>query len=259
MWAEGQYPIAEIAAVTDSYALAQVLWSPFSAPGGDVSWMAQDGLLPVSTGTSPILARFVPKPADFRGDDTSYLSCLDCFDRVDVDGAALSAALAAEWEQPMRDAQALLDAHPWLTRMTSSLSADEMTVDPRFVLNPDLREVSNVHDAIVRTKCDLTHSFGRAPRELVLPDGRTMDLPSTEAWIDEGWTWETWTADVGAYAAETVEQQGRSGAAIQVTDNREAIDAALADRNGCGCDGTGGGGVGVAGLALIALRRRARR
>jgi MYXO-CTERM domain-containing protein len=86
-----------------------------------------------------------------------------------------------------------------------------------------------------------------------------MDLPSTEAWIDEGWTWETWTADVGAYAAETVEQQGRSGAAIQVTDNREAIDAALADRNGCGCDGTGGAGVGVAGLALIALRRRARR
>jgi hypothetical protein len=259
MWAEGQYPIAEIAAVSDSYALAQVLWSPFSAPGGDVSWMAQDGLLPVSTGTSPILARFVPEPADFRGDDTSYLSCLDCFDRVAVDGAALSAALAAEWEQPMRDAQALLDAHPWLTRMTSSLSADEMTVDPRFVLNPDLEPVSNVHNAIVRTKCDATHRPGRAPRELALPDGRSMDLPSREAWTGQGWTWETWTADVGAYAAETVEQQGRSGAAIQVTDNREAIDAALADMNGCGCDGTGGAGVGVAGLALVALRRRSRR
>jgi hypothetical protein len=221
--------------------------------------MAREGLLPVSTGTSPILARLVPKPADYREDDNNYLNCLDCYDRVAVDGAALAAALAAEWEQPMRDAQALLDAHPWLTRMTSSLSADEMTVDPRFVLNPDLPEVFNVHDAIVRTKCDANHKVGRAPRELVLPDGRTMDLPGTEQWTDQGWTWETWTASVGAYAAETVEQQGRSGAAVQVTDNRAAIDEALAEMNGCGCDGTGrasGSTVAVLAALLAASRRR---
>jgi hypothetical protein len=256
LWAPGQYPIAQIAQVTDSHTLDRYLAQVFPSPGGDVTWMSDPGALPLTSGTIPILARFVPSPFGAGSGRLSYLQCLSCFDPVPVDGAAL----AAEWEQPMRDAQALLNSHPWLTRLTSSLSADEMTVDPRFVLNPELPAVSNVHGAVIRTRCDPSHQVSGAPRELILDDGRAMALPSAWDWARGGWTWEEWAGEAGGYAAEVVEQVGRSGQPTVVTDNRAAIDGALVGLDsGCGCDGTGrasGSTVAVLAALLAAHRRR---
>ena len=44
-------------------------------------------------------------------------------------------------------------AKPYLTRLYTTLSADEMTLDPMFSYNPDLPEVSNVHAADAYWDC----------------------------------------------------------------------------------------------------------
>lgn len=54
---------------------------------------------------------------------------------------------------PLRDAQATFDANPYLTRLFTTLSADEMTIDPMFNFNPDLGDVDNVRRATARCEC----------------------------------------------------------------------------------------------------------
>ncbi|HMV67396.1 MAG TPA: DUF2330 domain-containing protein [Myxococcota bacterium] len=259
LWSEGQYPIEAVRAATDATDLSGLLYVPF-VQLGDTSWQEQRAF-PVGSGTVPILSRFVRVPGGREAAD--FFSCIECFverGEVAVDGEALATALEAEWVEPMRRTQELFDRLPWLTRLTSSMSAAEMTVDPRFVINPDMPAVSAQHTATMQVLCNGLHSFSGAPRRLVLADGRTLDLPSNDDASEIGFTWETWTQPLADLPAERVEQTGRSGDAVLVTDNSDAIDAALAEMNaGCGCDGTGGG-AGAAGLiGLLALRRRVTR
>ena len=49
--------------------------------------------------------------------------------------------------EPVKLVQNLVDAHPQITRLYTTLSADEMTLDPLFSFNADLPELSNVHSA----------------------------------------------------------------------------------------------------------------
>ncbi|MEQ1508642.1 MAG: DUF2330 domain-containing protein, partial [Myxococcota bacterium] len=76
---------------------------------------------------------------------TSTYSVPDGFDPVLATDDLEARVLA-----PLRAAQRLLDDHPRLTRMTSSLDAVEMTVDPVFVMNHDLDDqpVDNLHTAL---------------------------------------------------------------------------------------------------------------
>lgn len=54
---------------------------------------------------------------------------------------------------PLRDAQTLFDENPYLTRLFTTLSADEMILDPMFNFNPDLGDVDNVRRATARCEC----------------------------------------------------------------------------------------------------------
>ena len=49
--------------------------------------------------------------------------------------------------KPLIDTQDLIDAHPYMTRLYTTMSADEMTMDPEFDFNADLADVSNIHTA----------------------------------------------------------------------------------------------------------------
>ncbi|MFT5368619.1 MAG: hypothetical protein ACI8V2_003585 [Candidatus Latescibacterota bacterium] len=77
---------------------------------------------------------------------------------------------------PLREAQALFTDHPYLTRLYTTLSADEMTVDPMFAFNPELPEVSNIHTAKAKYECPLGDDT--PPEEIVvlitLNDGRQL-------------------------------------------------------------------------------------
>jgi hypothetical protein len=93
---------------------------------------------------------------DIRGtfltfDGTNYLQLLDA--TIDLyDGRAF----VTEYAMPTSDLRALRPSDPlirllsekfaYLTRHIGRISPEEMTVDPVFDVNPDLPDVSNVHD-----------------------------------------------------------------------------------------------------------------
>lgn len=239
----------------------------------DPTWTEQSQI-PVTEGTLPILADHVDKPARFSDvEDLDYYSCLGCFvddDEIAVDGAALAADLQLRWVEPMRSAQRLWESMPYLSRMTSSISADEMTLDPRFVVNPDLGDVAAARQAEVVTECSRSVDVADAPRRLELPDGRTMPLPSTSFTQRDDYAWERWAAEVLDLPVETIEQTGRAGAPVLMSDHgpeiADAIDQ-MSDRlgvaSGCACATAGPegrrrtqGGLAMALLALVGLLRR---
>ena len=261
LWREDLYPLDEIRRLTDADQLAEHLMSIGYLSPLDNSWQHQRAI-PVSNGTVPILARFVPSQQGESPFDR--FTCLRCYvkpGQVPLDGAALADALEAEWVSVMRRGQELLDASTWLTRLTSSMSADEMTVDPRFVLNPDLPAVPGQRPAELEFDCRTVHNRNQAPRALVLPDGRRLELPSLDDASRIDFTWDSWVEGLTGLPAAIIEQTGRSGEPVVVTDHSAAIDAELGAVNaklGCRCDTGAATWTAPALLALGLLRRRRR-
>jgi hypothetical protein len=258
LWRDGLVPLDAIAAMTTLAELEQVLVTPFLTPGSGVGLDAAG--LPVTVGTTALLSAFVTPPPNV--DLAAYLSCMSCYGstQAPLDGAGLAAALEEGWAQPLRRVQAHLDAYPYLTRMTSSISAAEMTLDPRFVLNDTLGDVAGARQATLQTMCQGLHGFNDAPRRLVLADGTALDLPSRDDAAANGFDWTSWVAAAGDHAALRVEQTGRSGDAVVLVDNAAAIrDGAEAfNRAFCGCEQGARGGA-WAGALLLALGLRRRR
>jgi len=200
-------------------------------------------------------------PSEFVGQEAQFFSCINCYigrGEIAVDGAGLAAALETEWLEPMRRTQDLVDRLPWLTRMTSAMSGEEMTVDPQFVLNPDLPAFSVGSGGTMEILCNGVHSRSGAPRRLVLADGTSLDLPSSDDAAEIGFTWESWIGEVGGISALQIEQMARSGGPELINDRTADLNAALASVNGCRCDGTGGSFslMGLAGVVALARRRR---
>ena len=76
--------------------------------------------------------------------------------------------------EPLTQVQEVFAAKPYLTRLYTTLSADEMTLDPMFSYNPDLPEVSNVHAADAYWDCADPETTPLEEWDLVvtLADGR---------------------------------------------------------------------------------------
>lgn len=65
-----------------------------------------------------------------------------------------------------------------LTRLYTTLSPEEMTVDPLFTFNPDLPEVSNLRTATLRISCYETGDIER--EEIELSDGRVFEVSARD-------------------------------------------------------------------------------
>jgi hypothetical protein len=134
-----------------------------------------------------LLQRFIPPP---EGEDaTSFYNCLAqpwCIDdgtggsRYDeyfatlmFDPAAFVAALNAAIVHPRRDAQELVKAHARLTRLFTTMSAEEMTEDPIIMLSDARSDVSNVHRATLVTECSSDYYQYGAPQRMDFPSGTT--------------------------------------------------------------------------------------
>ncbi len=235
-----------------------------------------DASIPISNGTVPVLQRYIPIPDIVLQDGVTaveFFQCMECYTTRDayqeIDGTPLSEALAEEWVGAMRNAQELFDRHPTITRLTSSISAEEMTVDPIFAINPDMDGVVQIRTAQFITMCNPSVELSDAPRKLLLPDGREMLFPADYANNPSTFDFEGWIGDVGDHAAQTIAQTGRNGAAEVRVDNTAAIDEALKAHNsmavgelGCasGCNQGSGAAFGWLGLGLglAGLRRRRR-
>jgi len=112
--------------------------------------------------------------------------------------------------------QELLESRPYMTRFYTTLSADEMTLDPVFAVNADLGDYSNVHTAEQIVECD--------------SDAWTVKLPQggSVRGFQPG-TWPVMAED--APAARKIIQYGTEGQGRVVADRTADINKMLKARN----------------------------
>jgi hypothetical protein len=132
----------------------------------------------------------------------------------------LLAALEKDVIEPARLLQKLFDAHPQVTRLYSTLSAPEMTVDPLFTFNPTLPAVSNVHQAERVIECAEGYTTSTAPWRIELPQGGVVrGGPTTVG------QWPVAFADQPAN--RRVVRAAESGSGKVVEDNSAVIDESI--------------------------------
>ncbi|MBX3274409.1 MAG: DUF2330 domain-containing protein [Sandaracinaceae bacterium] len=161
-------------------------------------------------------------------DVDAFLSCLGCdgqlgsLDAFDV-GAFLS-AMEAQVIEPMRQTRALFERSPTVTRFYTTMSADEMSVDPSFAFNPDLPPVAALRQADRIIECSPGISQFEAPWRVVLPNGQTVR--------GMGNTWPFTVGEEGGLPANfRIRRVGTEGEGEVIVDNGALIAAALADHN----------------------------
>lgn len=174
-----------------------------------------------------MLRKYLPAPPDTNEND--FYACLWCYeDTADFsmwDGPAFAAELDARVIDPGRHAATLLQSWPYITRVFTTISAHEMTIDPMFHPNADLPEV----DPPARA----TRVCGETCTEdaiVTLPDGREVYAANDE--------WPNFPSSMPW--AERIEHMPPAGAPVVEVDNRAVIDAELAawnQANGCDPDG----------------------
>ncbi|MEQ1568411.1 MAG: DUF2330 domain-containing protein [Myxococcota bacterium] len=235
------------------------------ASTGPVAWLNR--IRPVLLAVPPEMFEVLEDQLALgEGMGATYYNCPDCVGPAEFVGGvdAATDVLLARVIEPARTAQNLLDQYPLLSRMTSSLDAAEMTVDPTFVLNHDMKrgEVSRRRTADQVFECGNGRDRFEAPRRLVLADGREIELPS-QAWLMErGMTELQYLEELGDQKAQVIEQTGQTGAPEVIADfTADLFDLVDAHNSslGCGCASTGTGAGSMGGLALLgvlALRRR---
>ncbi|MGM0555819.1 MAG: DUF2330 domain-containing protein [Myxococcota bacterium] len=202
-------------------------------------------------------AEFVARPWGVYGTDDTM-----------IDGFSPQVFLDAVQENvidPMVETEALIDSQPYISRLYTTMSAAEMTVDPLFDFNATLEDIDNVHEAERTIFCSPHVTRSEAPWKTVLPDGREV--------YGTGSTWPIRLSD-GAPASEEIRQDNNMDDGEVVEDNTDEIDDMLDDNNDdVSLEPTGSGGNGggcstagdtapaglLAGLALLLGFGRVRR
>jgi hypothetical protein len=163
-----------------------------------------------------ILLEFLPPPPnvdpqDFWNDIEDYE---DQIDHDAWDGPAFAAKLTEMIIDPGKKANGLFEHNAYLTRLYTTISPEEMTVDPTFHARAGLGDVANVlrGTALSNNDCD---------DEITMPDGRQFCVPSSEPW-------PTFKAMPWAERIELVPMQG---APQVLVDNTDLIDDQLTAYN----------------------------
>lgn len=198
-----------------------------------------------------ILREYLPAPPgiyeiDFYNNPERYrdawLALAETFDPV-----AATAALDAQIVTPCLDLQVMLTKNPYVTRMVTVLSPEEMTVDPVFGFRADLPEISRFLDA----------SYARG-----VPSGGVLDLPGNYSLIvgdtdSDGLPTDSWLQQHLEHRALVIEQLSESAPAVILADHRsDLLPSPPALPSGCGCQTEAGPGAGL--LLLFAFARRSR-
>ncbi len=211
-----------------------------------------------------LLDRYLPVPEGLsRG---LYYSCIECYeDEIDLEawnGAEFATDLLERIIEPGQHAHQLLLDNTYVTRMYTTISPHEMTVDPMFHLEAEIDELVDDTD-VTATRY---FSCGGATEMQGVPGGRTVRLASFDAWPAIAPSEMPWV--------ERITEHMPGVAPVELQNNTELIDTLLATWNsgaspfsaschdhgpgaeddkgsGCGCrsDEQGGG----MGWALIVL------
>jgi hypothetical protein len=275
--AGGQGFVTEYAGPTS--ALANVVWSTYDEaqwtsfstsiyPSFDSVFSNAYGLYSAWDGFWDAVRATVTLPAGVPFED--FQVCPNCYSgQIQFSPSAFIAKLESDVIEPVQRVQELIDAHPTVTRLYSTLSAEEMTADPLFTFNPDLADVSNVHVAERIIECNPDVYQSEAPWRIELPQGGVVRGTADQV--------GTWPDGFSAQPANfRILRQSESGEGKVVEDNGSTIDGMLDDYNATipsshsrgksdsgGCNIAGAANLGpawaLAGLAFLALRRGRRR
>jgi len=244
-------------------------------------WTGREGMLLFDVlntfgsydGISDAIAATLPLPAGVTL--AELLACPACYvdySVTDIEGfepADFLAAVTAQVIEPMERTRDLFSTSPYVTRLYTTMSADEMTRDPVFDFNPDLSDVSNQHNADRVIECSPSITQQQAPWRVHLPNGEVVRGRGTS------WPFDASAGELPANAR--VVRVGTTGTGEVVEDNSAAIAEGLALHNDTiprprdpserswlcaaspGAD-AGDAGLGMLGLLviglLVAVRRR---
>lgn len=167
----------------------------------------------------------VPVPAGVAIDD--LVACVGCYYNWSVttiagfDPAAFLAAVQTHVIEPMERTRELFTRRPYMTRLYTTMSADEMTKDPVFDFNAGLGDYSNQHTADQTVFCSPMVELQNAPWRVTLPNGEIIR--------GVGQSWPFSTGDMPSNSR--VLRVGTEGSGEVVEDNTGAIRAALRDHN----------------------------
>lgn len=157
------------------------------------------------------------------------------------------------WERivtPTLEAGRIIRENPYLTRLFTTLSPEEMSKDPVFSFNPSLPEVSNIHTARLVTTCEYDVFSGEQfSSRLITEQGWVLYLPE-----NGGNDWP----QANLPASRATEVLREEGPAEVVKDNNRAVSDAIkrfraAPGSSGGCVAAPGLGGGAAGVGLLAL------
>jgi hypothetical protein len=138
-----------------------------------------------------MLRSYIPKPddallpPDCQTDQNFYAvwNIDNCLQHMPsswtFDPVAFAADLQTRIVQPLMDGQALFDGLPYLTRLFTTMSPDEMVRDPLFSFNPDLPDVSNVHTVTAKALCDAGSTSEANRVQITYEDGSLSIIPGS--------------------------------------------------------------------------------
>ncbi len=254
----------------------------FASPGWDTAALAAapdavaflqqliEGGYPADDVLLDILLAYIPVPASLGNlDPIDLYNCPWCYEAelraetYDLAGAA--AAIEEQIVAPRQELDAMFDRARWVTRMTSSLSPEDMTVDPTFVLNPDLGRVDNDRRATLVYECMPKKTMDDVTRRLEVPGYPALYLPPESFLRGMGISDHDYIRRLHTPSNAMIASADEAGPTDIIVDNRQLITDKIAafngdtraDRAGCGCNT---GGPATAAWALVpllgGLRRR---
>jgi Uncharacterized protein conserved in bacteria (DUF2330) len=224
--AGGQGFVTEFAGPTS--ALASTVWTQFDQQGWlnfkgriyasfDEFFQAAYGQYGTYDGFWDATRAAVTLPANLAFED--FKLCPNCYaGQIQFSPATYVAELEKSVIAPMKLVQDLIDAHPELTRLYTTLSAEEMTLDPVFTFNADLEDVSNVHSAERVIECQPDLFQFEAPWRIELPQGGVVRGTAADAQT------ATWPTGLNALPPNSrIVRAGATGSGKVVEDNSAPI------------------------------------
>ena len=220
-----------------------------------------------------VLLTHIPIPQNLLDqglEPTDVYNCPECYADdlmgVPVDTLAAATDIDELIVIPRRTLDERFEAGGKLTRMTSSLSPSDMTMDPIFTINADLPTVDNLRLATQTYECGKKKfKMSEAPRRLTIDDFPDLRLPS-ESWMSDNKTNEhDYILSLHEPSNALVAASYATGPNEVLVDNRELISANIdafnkehaADRRSCGCDTAAPTSMAWLALPLLlGLRRR---
>ncbi|GMV43562.1 MAG: hypothetical protein AMXMBFR64_52780 [Myxococcales bacterium] len=133
--------------------------------------------IPVNAQTQALIRKHIPTPPGWDKSDQEFYCCLDQYksylDTLPFDAAAFVHDLKKVVVEPAKAAQELLDSRPYLTRLFTTVSPDEMDRDPIFLVDTELPDVPVLRTALGVAQCSEGGKIESVV--LTLPDGQIVE------------------------------------------------------------------------------------